>query len=164
MAQINHRRTPESGAGCTTQGEPTAARGLLYLLARSAELLEQNAEEIRVSHTVRGRWPRPDETGARRDFRELRDLAKQLRSAHKYHHRNCLGGPASMFDAMADRIRGGEPVASCMEDFGLAWRATSPTDAMAANITLAGMARGQEPLGAELEAVWDANTGALYEP
>ena len=49
---------------------------LLHLLERSAELLERSAEQIRIAHTVGGRWPRNDEHGAKRDFQELRDMAK----------------------------------------------------------------------------------------
>lgn len=96
--------------------------GLLYLLKRSAELLDRSAEEIRVAHTVGGRWPRNDEHGAKRDHQELRDMAKGLRKAHKYHKPNCLGGPAKMFDAIADQIRAGESMKSCMADYGLKFK------------------------------------------
>lgn len=96
--------------------------GLLHLLERSAELLERSAEEIRIAHTVGGRWPRNDEHGARRDHQELRDMAKGLRKAHKYHKPNCLGGPAKMFDAIADRIRAGEKMKSVMADYGLKFK------------------------------------------
>ena len=96
--------------------------GLLHLLERSAELLERSAEEIRIAHTVGGRWLRPDEYGAKRDFQELRDMAKGLRKAHKYHKPNCLGGPAKMFDAIADRIRAGDSMKSCIADYGLKFK------------------------------------------
>lgn len=99
----------------------TKPAGLLRLLERSAELLEQDAASIRESHTVGGRWPSPDDLGVRLDYQELRFLAKQLRSAHSYHKRNPLGGPAKMFDAIADRIRAGESVQSCMADYGIKW-------------------------------------------
>ena len=96
--------------------------GLLHLLERSAELLERSAEEIRIAHTIGGRWPRPDEHGAKRDFRELRDMAKGLRKAHKYHKPNCLGGPAKMFDVIADRIRAGEKMKEVMADYELKFK------------------------------------------
>ena len=96
--------------------------GLLHLLERSAELLERSAEEIRIAHTVGGCWPRPDEHGAKRDFQELRDMAKGLRKAHKYHKPNCLGGPAKMFDAIADRIRAGGKMKSVMTDYDLKFK------------------------------------------
>lgn len=85
-------------------------QGLLYLLERSAELLERSAEEIWISHTIAGRWPNDDKNGARRDYKELCAMAKGLRKAHKYHKPNTLGGPAKMFDAIADRMR-------CMADY-----------------------------------------------
>jgi hypothetical protein len=100
----------------------TKEHGLLYLLERSAELLERSAEEIRIAHTIGGRWPRPDEHGAKRDFKELRDMAKGLRRAHKYNKPNCLGGPAKMFDAIADRIRAGEKMKSVMADYELKFK------------------------------------------
>ena len=91
-------------------------------MERSAELLERSAEEIRISHTVGGRWPQPDENGAKRDFQELRDMAKGLRKAHKYHKPNCLGGPAKMFAAIADRIRAGEKMKAVMADYYLKFK------------------------------------------
>ena len=96
--------------------------GLLHLLERSAELLELAADEIKISHTVGGRWPRQDEHGAKRDFDELRKMAKGLRRAHKYHKPNCLGGPAKMFDAIADRMRAGESMQECMADYCLMFK------------------------------------------
>ncbi len=96
--------------------------GLLYMLERSAELLERSAEEIRIAHTVGGRWPRNDEHGAKQDFTELRDMAKGLRAAAKYHRPNPLGGPAKMFDAIADRIRAGDSMKSCIADYGLKFK------------------------------------------
>ena len=97
-------------------------RGLLYLLERSAELLELHAEELRAAHTIRGRWPKEDEHGARRDFDEMCDMAKGLRKAHKYHKPNPLGGPAKMFDSIADRMRAGDSMKECMADYGLKFK------------------------------------------
>ena len=96
--------------------------GLLHLLERSAELLERSAKEIRIAHTVGCRWPRNDEYGAKLDHQELRDIAKGLRKAHKYHKPNCLGGPAKMFDAIADRIRAGEKMKAVMADYDLKFK------------------------------------------
>ena len=90
-------------------------QGLLYLLERSAELLERIAEEIWISHTIAGRWPKDDKHGARRDYKELCAMAKGLREAHKYHKPNPLGGPSKMFDAIADRMR-------CTADYGLKFK------------------------------------------
>ncbi len=99
-----------------------AKHGLLYLLERSAELLERSAEEIKTAHTICGRWCRHDEHGAHRDYKELREMAKGLRKAHKYHKPNPLGGPAKMFDAIADRIRAGDKMESAMADHGLKFK------------------------------------------
>lgn len=99
-----------------------AKHGLLYLLEHSAELLERSAEEIKIAHTIGGRWCRHDEHGAHRDYKELREMAKGLRNAHKYHKPNPLGGPAKVFDVLADRIRGGEPIKDAMEDMGVKWK------------------------------------------
>ena len=86
--------------------------GLLHLLERSAELLERSAEEIRISHTVGGRWPQRDENGAKRDFQELRDMAKGLRKAHKYHKPNCLRGAAISRVPLERWVRGGDEIHS----------------------------------------------------
>lgn len=94
-------------------------RGLLYLLERSEELLDRAAEEIYAAHTLRGRWPKEDNCFARQDYKELRALVKGLRKAHKYHTKHFLGGQATMFDAIADRIRAGEKMKAVMADYGL---------------------------------------------
>lgn len=99
-----------------------AKHGLLYLLDRSAELLERRAEEIKIAHTIGGRWCPHDEHGARRDYKELCAMAKGLRKAHKYHKPNPLGGPAKMFDAIADRMRAGDSMKECMADYGLKFK------------------------------------------
>lgn len=97
-----------------------AKQGLLHLLERSAELLDRTAEELRISHTCAdGHW---QDREAKRDFDELRAMAKGLRKAHKYHKPNCLGGPAKMFDAIADRIRAGDSMKSAMADHGLKFK------------------------------------------
>lgn len=56
------------------------------------------------------------------DFNELCAMAKGLRKAHKYHKPNPLGGPAKMFDAIADRMRAGDSVKECMADYGLKFK------------------------------------------
>lgn len=99
-----------------------AKHGLLYLLERSAELLERSADEIKIAHTIGGRWCHHDEHGAHRDYKELREMAKGLRKAHKYHKPNPLGGPAKMFDAIADRIRAGDKMEIAMADHGLKFK------------------------------------------
>lgn len=49
-------------------------------------------------------------------------MAKGLRKAHKYHKPNPIGGPAKMFDAIADRIRAGDSMNACMADYGLKFK------------------------------------------
>jgi hypothetical protein len=39
--------------------------------------------------------------------------------AKEYAAKNPLGGPATMFDAIADRIRAGEPMDAVLDDYGL---------------------------------------------
>lgn len=65
-----------------SQEKYMAKHGLMHLLERSAELLERSAEEIKIAHTIGGRWCRHDEHGAHRDHKELREMAKGLRKAH----------------------------------------------------------------------------------
>lgn len=103
------------------------------MLERSAELLDQAAEEIQTAHTIDGRWPLPYDSSAKRDFQELRAIAKGLRKAYKYHKPNCLGGPAKIFDAIADRIRAGEKMKLVMADYDLKFKRP--------NVELTGAAR-----------------------
>lgn len=39
----------------------------------------------------------------------------------EYRRQNPLGGPAKMFDTIADRIRAGEDLASVMDDYGISF-------------------------------------------
>ena len=96
--------------------------GLLCLLGRSADLLDRAAYEIKIAHQVNNRWPKHDDFDARRDHDELREVAKGLRKAHKYFVPNPLGGPANLFDAIADRIRAGEDMESVMADHGIEFK------------------------------------------
>lgn len=94
------------------------------LLDRAAFVIRTHADELRLSHTVRGRWPAGEEA-VRDEFHELAALADRLSKAAAYHRPNPLGGPAVVFDACADAIRAGDPINSAMRDYGLAWRAPS---------------------------------------
>lgn len=96
--------------------------GLLFLLERSASLLDRAAHEIKIAHQINGRWPKHDDLGARRDHDELREVAKGLRKARQYFVPNPLGGPATLFDAIADRIRAGEDMKSVMADHGIEFK------------------------------------------
>lgn len=89
-------------------------------LTRAATLLEQDATSLRAYHTVRGRWL-DDEAETRAVYDEQRQVAKALRSLAKYHKENPLGGPAKVFDAVADAIRAGDSVGSAMRAFDLKW-------------------------------------------
>ena len=94
--------------------------GLCETLTRAATLLEQDAASLRACHTVRGRWPK-DEGEVRAVYDEQRQVAKTLRAAARYHAANPLGGPAKLFDAVADQIRAGESVDAAMRAFELKW-------------------------------------------
>jgi hypothetical protein len=95
--------------------------GFAQLLLKSANQLEIAAEEIKIVHFVRGRWLDADPT-AKTDYDDLRNTAKELRKAQKYHLPNPLGGPAKLFDAIADRIRAGEDQKSVMDDYGVRFK------------------------------------------
>jgi hypothetical protein len=90
------------------------------LLERAAFVIRMQADELRLAHTIAGRWP-PGEENVRDEFYEQAALADQLAKAAKYHRPNSLGGPAVVFDACADSIRAGDPVDSAMRDYRLAW-------------------------------------------
>lgn len=92
--------------------------GLLYLLERSAHILEREGEILRFAHTVSGSWPK-NYHGARRDYKEMMALAKGLRHAHSYFEPNCLGGPAKIFDAAADRVRAGDDMDEVLADVNM---------------------------------------------
>ena len=95
--------------------------GLIQLMSRSAELLEQLADDLRLGHTIRGKWPEKGvrDHGVKEEYDELLRIVKGLRKAVKYHQVNPLGGPAKMFDAIADRIRTGEKMKRVMKDYDL---------------------------------------------
>lgn len=100
-------------------------------LTRAAELLEETAQSIKESNAVGGRlWvtngiPDPDGKFAasvakdKADHDEMLRLAKVLRRHAKYLKSNPVGGPAKVFDAIADRIRAGEDRAIVLDDYGL---------------------------------------------
>lgn len=91
------------------------------LLERAAFVIQREADELRLSHQVGGRWPAGEEP-IRDECDELVALAAQLAKAAQYHRPNPLGGPAVVFYACADAIRAGDSIESAMQDFGLAWR------------------------------------------
>lgn len=90
------------------------------LLERAAHVIRTHADELRLAHTVAGRWP-ADEEEVRAEFDELAALADRLANSAKYHRPNPLGGPAVVFDACADSIRAGDSIESAMADYGLEW-------------------------------------------
>jgi hypothetical protein len=96
------------------------------LLERAAFVIRTQADELRLSHTIAGRWPVGEE-GVRDEFYELAALADRLSKSAKYHRPNPLGGPAVVFDACADSIRAGDSIASAMSDYGLAWNRRAET-------------------------------------
>lgn len=96
--------------------------GLFETLNRAAELLDQEARSIHECHTFDGRWGNhPEDIRAEEDWREMRSVAKALRKAAKYMQANPLGGPAKVFDAIADQVRCGETLDASMRAFGVKW-------------------------------------------
>lgn len=55
------------------------------------------------------------------DRERIAVLEAELAAAKKYAVKNPLGGPATMFDTIAARIRAGEPVARVLDDYDLAF-------------------------------------------
>jgi hypothetical protein len=100
--------------------------GLIELLGRAATALEREAAVLRGCHTVRGKWA-ADEENVRAKYEELRSLAAGLRRAKKYHEPNPLGGPAKVFDAIADSVRAGDDLDSAMARMGVQWVKNFPT-------------------------------------
>jgi hypothetical protein len=98
-----------------------AKLGFCELLERCAEVIDREAAGLRDAHTLRGRWPKGEDS-VRADYTEMRDLAKQLRRSAKYHKPNPLGGPAVIFDACANAIRAGDPINRAMADYGLKFK------------------------------------------
>lgn len=92
--------------------------GLKFLLCRVEAMLTCYANDIFVAHTVNGVWP-DSEIEAKGAHDELRQLARGLRMATRYYGANPLGGPATMFDAIADRLRVGEALDAVLADYGL---------------------------------------------
>lgn len=92
--------------------------GLIELLGRAAAVLDYEAASLRACHTVRGRW-KAGEAKTRAEYQELRDLAAGLRRAKTYHEPDPLGGPAKVFDTIADRVRAGDDLAVTMADMGV---------------------------------------------
>lgn len=91
------------------------------LLERAAFVIRTHADELRLSHTIRGQWPE-SKADIREEFEEMVALADQLGKAAKYERPNPWGGPAVTFAACADAIRAGDHIGRAMADFGLAWR------------------------------------------
>jgi hypothetical protein len=90
------------------------------LLERAAFEIRKHADELRLAHTIGGRWPAGEED-VRAEFDELAALADRLSKSAKYHRPNPMGGPAVVFDACADSIRAGDSIHSAMANYGLEW-------------------------------------------
>ena len=52
----------------------------------------------------------------------LDEFARAIANSEEYQRANPLGGPAAMFDTIADRIRAGEPMADVLADYGLVFQ------------------------------------------
>lgn len=92
---------------------------LTELLVDAADAIEHNALVLRQTNTIRGRYHR-DALGraAKAQYQIDMQLVRHLRRAERYWARNPLGGPAKVFDAMADCLRAGEPYQDVLRDYG----------------------------------------------
>ncbi len=90
--------------------------GLVELLERAAAHVHVNAECLRRSCTCRGKWFEKADLDL---YNEEIALEKQLRKAAAYWKPNPLGGPAKVYDAIADLIRAGDPIDDVLRDYGL---------------------------------------------
>jgi hypothetical protein len=91
--------------------------GLVETLERAAQFLDDSAAAIRSGFYTdfSRRWWNQD---MKAKHWECRAVAQRLRRAAKYFGANPLGGPAKVFDAMADRIRAGEDYYAVLADHG----------------------------------------------
>lgn len=101
---------------------PSTSPGLCATLLEAAKILTEYADELRRCCTVGGRGQDWCGDLSARDFeRKIREVVKRLRKAEDYHRPNPMGGPAKMFDVMADCIRAGDPVDLVIANYGLRW-------------------------------------------
>ena len=100
--------------------KPARRHGRGATLQQAAELIADEAEILKRSSTVGGRWPSDRESRATKaEYERWMDIARNLLKAARYFSPNPLGGPAKMFDAIADCIRAGDPVEDVLRDYGL---------------------------------------------
>ena len=102
---------------------------LSAVLTRAAELLEEDAQAEQQSCSIGKRqWACKDcpinaqprgTCPAKVHSTERRRVAKAVRQHANYLKPNPLGGPAKVFDAIADRIRAGEDYHAVLDDYSL---------------------------------------------
>lgn len=91
--------------------------GTAEVAQRAAEILEREARVIHSSNvSPKGAW---DNAGVKAEHAEMVDIAKRLRKIVKYHKPNPLGGPAVVFEMIADRLRAGHDYSETIADYGL---------------------------------------------
>ncbi|TAK45226.1 MAG: hypothetical protein EPO27_10420 [Betaproteobacteria bacterium] len=90
--------------------------GFVELLLRAAAHVHVNAECLRRSSTCRGKWFDREDLDL---YNEEIALEKHLRRAAAYWKPNPLGGPAKLFETVADYIRAGDPIEDVLRDYGL---------------------------------------------
>jgi len=107
-----------------TRRKKYASPGMPTLLTTAADLLEEYAEILWDSNVIRilddpncGKLD-PDEPALIAEYKKLVETAAQLRRATAYWKVNPLGGPGSVFIAMAGRIQSGEDYHSVLDDYG----------------------------------------------
>ena len=92
--------------------------GMIETLESAAEIIEESARVLRCEffdYFERKRW---GSQHAKARYQTQVAIAKNLRKIAAYHKVNPLGGPAKVFDAIADRIRAGEKCVDVLADYG----------------------------------------------
>ena len=89
---------------------------MIETLESAAVVIELAARDIRMQWCYVSKAWASDEDKKRYQVRIA--LAKRLRKIAEYHKPNPLGGPARVFDMMADRIRGGEDYNFILAEYG----------------------------------------------
>ena len=90
-------------------------------LVRAAQILEETARAIKLSNSVGNlHWVGPPELvkNDRAAHDEMMRIATVLRKHAGYLKPNPLGGPAKVFDTIANRIRAGEDRHAVLDDYG----------------------------------------------
>ncbi len=90
-----------------------------YWLCCGSKIYPHGAEtcyEARSGHPERVRFGTAKEHS---EWQQWKSSNRLLGAKAEYERQNPLGGPATMFEVIASRIRAGEPLDEVMRDYGL---------------------------------------------